>query len=203
MGALDESLSRVILKVIETKQPKDVKELVQFVQEQVDASLDDIKSEVKNLQRKEVVTLEESTTHANRLSNLLYSRKNVWFWFIVSFTILAFISIIFFPDSGSLLSYLRYSFGFILAAFLPGYCLTEVLFPKKSSMDEIERFTLSIGLSFAVTALVGLFLSLTPFGLTLTTALINLDLIVILLALAALKRKRKVEENRGSIAANT
>ena len=191
---MDESLSRVILKVIETRQPKDVKELVQFVQEQVDASLHDIKREVKNLQGKEVVTLEESTTHANRLSNLLYSRKNVWFWFIVSFTILVFISIIFFPESGSLLSYLRYSFGFIFAAFLPGYCLTEVLFPRKSSMDEIERFTFSVGLSFAVTALVGLFLSFTPFGLTLTTALVTLGFIVIALALAAFRRKSKIDK---------
>ena len=194
MGALDESLSKVILKVIETKQPKDVKELVQFVEEQVDASFDDITREVKNLQQKGLVTMEESTTPTNRLSDFLSSRKNIWFWGTISLTILAFISILFFPESGTPLSYLRYAFGFILAAFLPGYCLTETLFPRKSSMDEIERFTFSVGLSFAVTALVGLFLSFTPFGLTLTTALATLGFFVIALAVAAFRRKSKIDK---------
>ena len=192
MGSLYKSLNKVILKVIETKHPKDMKELVQFAQKHVDASLDDIKRVIKHFQRKKVTTLEESSTTAKRLSDLLYSRKNVWFWLVVSFIILAFISIIFFPESGSVLSYLRYAFGFILASFLPGYCLTEVLFPRKDSMDEIERFTFSVALSFAVTALVGLFLSFTPFGLTLATALLTLGSIVIVLALVALDRKHRV-----------
>jgi uncharacterized membrane protein len=85
-------------------------------------------------------------------------------------------------------------FGFILASFLPGYCLTEVLFPRKSAMDEIERFTFSVGLSFAVTALVGLFLSFTPFGLTFTTALVTLGFFIIVLALIAYMRKSKAGE---------
>jgi hypothetical protein len=194
VGTLDESISEVILKIIETKQPKNVKELVQFVQEQVNASLDAITREVKNLQQKGLVTLEESTTPTNRLSDFLSFRKNAWFWFTIGLTFLAIVSIIFFPESGALLSYLRYAFGFILAAFLPGYCLTEALFPRKNSMDEIERLTFSVGLSFAVTALVGLFLSFTPFGLTLTTALLTLGFVVIFLALVAFKRKYKSEE---------
>jgi len=191
---MGESLDNVILKVLKTKRPKNVKELVHFVQEQVSASLDDITREVKNLQREGLVTLEESTTPTNRLSDFLSSRKNVWFWFSISLTLLAFISILFFPESGTPLSYLRYAFGFLFAVFLPGYCLTEALFPRRNSMDEIERFTFSVGLSFAITALVGLFLSFTPFGLTLTTALLTLGSIVIVLALVGFQRKRKAEE---------
>ena len=80
----------------------------------------------------------------------------------------------------------------ILVAFLPGYCLTETLFPKKDALDLIERFTFSIGLSFAVTALVGLFLSFTPFGLILETALSALGSLVIVLAVVALIRKYKM-----------
>ena len=191
---MGESLDTAILKVLETKQPKNVKELVQFVQEQVSSSLDDITREVKNLQQKGLVIIEDPNTPTNCYTDFLSSRKNLWFWFTTGLTIFAFISILFFPENGTPLSYLRYAFGFIFSAFLPGYCLTEALFPRKSAMDEIERFTFSIGLSFAVTALVGLFLSFTPFGLTLATALETLGFIVILLALAAFKRKRKIDE---------
>jgi uncharacterized membrane protein len=155
---MSESLDDAILNILETEQPKNVKELVHFVQEHVSASPDDIAKEVKNLQKK------------------------------------GFISILLIPGVGTPLSILRYVFGFILASFLPGYCLTEVLFPRKSAMDEIERFTFSVGLSFAVTALVGLFLSFTPFGLTFTTALVTLGFFIIVLALIAYMRKSKAGE---------
>ncbi len=158
-------------------------------------SFKNIKKEVKksNLKKRVLIVL-ESTTHVNWLSVLAPSRKNSWFWFTIGFTVLALLSIILLPESGTPLSYLRYVFGFVLAAFLPGYCLTQALFPKKTSIDEIERFAFSIGLSFAVTALVGLFLSFTPFRLTLTTALLTLDLVIVFLAIVALQRKSKSEE---------
>ena len=188
------SLDKIILEIVETKQPKNVRELVQLVQEQVDASLEDIASEVKDLQQKGLIVLEEPTTRPHRFSDFLSSTKSLWFWVTICLIFFAFISILFFPETGTPLSYLRYAFGFILAVFLPGYCLTETLFPRKNAMDEIERFTFSVGLSFAVTALVGLFLSFTPFGLTLSTALLTLGSIVIFLAIVALNRKYKAEE---------
>ena len=187
------SLDKIILEIVETKQPKNVRELVQLVQEQVSASLEDITKEVRDMQQKGLVILEEPTIPIKRFSDFLSSRKSLWFWVTISLTLLAFVSILFFPETGTPLSYLRYAFGFVLAVFLPGYCLTETLFPRKNSMDEIERFTFSVGLSFAVTALVGLFLSFTPFGLTLATALLALGSIVIVLALAALNRKYRDE----------
>jgi len=188
------SLDKIILKIVETKQPKNVRELVQRVQEQVEANLEDITRGITDLQRKGLLVLEAPTTLTHHFSDFLVSRKSLWFWAAICLTLLAFISILFFPETGTTFSYLRYAFGFVLAVFLPGYCLTETLFPRKNSIDEIERFTFSVGLSFAVTALVGLFLSFTPFGLTLTTALLTLGSIVIILALVALNRKYKAEE---------
>jgi predicted Zn-ribbon and HTH transcriptional regulator len=43
------SLEKVILDILEAKQPENVKELVQLVQEQTDATLEHIEKEVKNL----------------------------------------------------------------------------------------------------------------------------------------------------------
>ncbi|UCD27053.1 MAG: DUF1616 domain-containing protein, partial [Candidatus Bathyarchaeota archaeon] len=188
------SLDKVILEIVETKQPRNVRELVQLVQEQIGASLDDITREVKNLEQKGRVVLEEPTPPSNRFIDFLSSRETLWFWITISLALLAFVSILFFPEAGGLLSYLRYAFGFVLAAFLPGYCLTEALFSKKNAIDEIERFTYSVGLSFAVTSLVGLFLSLTPIGLTLQTALLALGSIVIVLSLVSLNRKYRAEK---------
>ena len=44
------SLGKVILKIVETKHVKNVKELIRLVREQVDANLEDITGEIKDLQ---------------------------------------------------------------------------------------------------------------------------------------------------------
>ncbi len=187
------SLEKTILEVLEQKQPRNVRELVQIVQEQVDATLQDIEEEVKRLHREGLVILEEPTAQEENFIRFLSPRKSRWFWLLITLSFLSFVSIMFIPETGTSLSYLRYIFGFVLVAFLPGYCLTETLFPKDDVIDIIERFTFSIGLSFAITALVALFLSFTPFGLTLATALPTLGSLVIVLAIVGLIRKYKAQ----------
>jgi len=186
------SLEKVILDILETKQPANVKELVQLVQEQVDATLEDIEKEVKSLHKKGLVSLEDPTQHKNFIS-FLSPKTNRWFWLTLGTSLLSFASIMLLPETGTPLSYIRYIFAFVLVAFLPGYCLTETLFPRETALDTIERFTFSIGLSFAITALAGLFLSFTPIGLTLATSLPALGSTVIILAIVALIRKYKTQ----------
>ena len=187
------SLETVILDVLETKQPDNVKELVQLVQEQVDSTVDDIKKEVKRLHKKGLVSLEEPNQSKESFIQFLSPRNSLWFWIIIVTSVLSFVSILFIPETASPLSYVRYVFGFILAALLPGYCITETLFPKETTLDIIERITFSIGLSFAITALVGLFLSFSSIGLTLATTLSVLGSLVIVLAVVALYRKFKIQ----------
>ena len=186
------SLEQVILNVLDTTQPSNVKELILLVQKQVDATLEDIEKEVKKLHKKGLVSLEKPTHHKS-LIIFLSPKTSRWFWLIIGASLLSFASIMFLPQTETPLSYLRYIFGFVLVAFLPGYCLTETLFPKETTLDTIERFTFSIGLSFAITAITGLFLSFTPIGLTLNTSLPALGSIVIVLAILALIRKYKTQ----------
>ena len=187
-----DSLENVILDILETKQPGNVKELFQLVQEQVDATPDAIEQEIKALHKKGLVALEEPAYHKNFI-RFLSQKTSRWFWIAIATSALSFISILLLPETGHPLSYIRYIFAFILVAFLPGYCLTETLFPKEQALDVIERITFSIGLSFAITALAGLFLSFTPFGLTLATALPSLGSLVVALAAVALIRKYKIQ----------
>jgi hypothetical protein len=189
MGAQMKELEKVILDTLERKHPSNVSELVQLVQKQVDATLEDIENEINNLHQKGLVSLEDSKTIKEPFIAFISPRVSRWFWIIISISFLSFVSIIFIPEIGNTLSYLRYIFAFILVAFLPGYCLTEALFPTETTLDIIERIAFSIGLSFAITALVGLFLSFTPIGLTLATSLPTLGSLVIVLAVVALIRK--------------
>ena len=184
-------LEEVILELLETKQPKNVKELIQLIQKEVEATPEEIEQIIKALNQKGLVSLEDPVPKS--LITFLSPKFSLWFWIVIVISILSFVSIILFPETGTQLSYLRYIFAFILVAFMPGYCLTETLFPDKDSLDPIERITFSIGLSFAITALIGLFLSFTPLGLRLATALPSLGSLVIILALVALFRKYKTQ----------
>ena len=191
-GVQMNSLENDILDLLETKQPSNVKELVSLVQKQVDVTPKVIEQTIKSLHKKGLVSLEEPTIHKFFIT-FLSQKASFWFWIVVVTSVLSFTSILFFPETGTPLSYIRYIFAFILIALLPGYCLTETLFPEKSALDLIERVTFSIGLSFAITALTGLILSFTPFGLRLATILPSLGSLVIALAIVALIRKYKIQ----------
>ncbi|MBT8172060.1 DUF1616 domain-containing protein [Candidatus Bathyarchaeota archaeon] len=183
------SLEKVILNILDTKQPENVAELVRMVQQQVDASLDNIQKEVKKLHKKGLVSLEEPKNSKLKFLKFVSPRNSQWFWIIIIISLLTFASIVLIPETGTILSYFRYTLGFVLIAFLPGYSLTETLFPKETSLDMIEKITFSIGLSFAITALMGLFLSFTSIGLTLNTTLPTLGSLVLVLATVGLIRK--------------
>ena len=67
---------------------------------------------------------------------------------------------------------IRYIFGFIFVAMLPGYCLVNLLFVKENRLDLTEQAILSVALSFGIAGLAGLFLGLSPVG-------INFDSIIV------------------------
>ena len=148
---------------------------------------------VDSNQPKKSPSIMQTTTADHNFGAMVTSKNSYWFWIVIGLAVLAFATIHFIPESATPQAYIRYIFAFILAAFLPGYCLTQTLFPKQETMDIIERITFSIGLSFAITALTGLFLSFSPFKLTLETALPTLGGIVIVLAIIGLIRNYKTK----------
>jgi len=87
-------------------------------------------------------------------------------------------------------TFLRIVFAWILILFLPGYVLIAFLFPEKKDLDLIERIALSVGLSAAITPVLGLILNFTPFGIRLIPLIIILSsFIVILTILTYMKLK--------------
>jgi uncharacterized membrane protein len=87
-------------------------------------------------------------------------------------------------------SILRYVFGFIFVAFLPGYCLVSILFTRENKLDLIEELVLSVALSFGIVGLAGLFLGLSPIGINFTSTTVSLSVIVLVLAVVAFNRNR-------------
>ena len=98
---------------------------------------------------------------------------------------------VYFVSGNSPLFVIRYLLGFVFVAFLPGYCLVNILFIGVNRIDLVENLVLSVALSFGITGLVGLFLGLSPIGINFTSITVSLSAIVLGLGLVAFVRKNR------------
>jgi uncharacterized membrane protein len=114
-----------------------------------------------------------------------------WFGIIVLYTVVTLLFVYFIPTN-SPFSVLTSIFGFIFVAVVPGYCLVNLLF-KEGKLDIVEKAVLSVALSFSIAGMSGLFLGLSPIGMTTASLTISLSIIVVVLAFLTLIRKRKLE----------
>jgi uncharacterized membrane protein len=115
-----------------------------------------------------------------------------WFGIIVLYTFLTVLFVYFIP-SDSPFSVFTGVFGFIFVAVVPGYCLVSLLF-QEGKLDLVEKAVLSVALSFSLAGVSGLFLGLSPIGITTSSILISLSSIVVVLAFLAFIRKRKLQQ---------
>jgi uncharacterized membrane protein len=115
-----------------------------------------------------------------------------WFGIIVLYTVVTLLFAYFIPGD-SPFSVFNYVFGFIFVAVVPGYCLVSLIF-QEGKLDLIEKSVLSVALSFSIAGLSGLFLGLSPIGITTASLTVSLSSIVLILAFLAFLRKRKLRQ---------
>ena len=85
-------------------------------------------------------------------------------------------------------------FGFVFVAFVPGYCLVNILFAtRENRLGFLEEAVLSVALSFSLVGLAGLFFGLSPIGISFTSIRLSLSVIVLILASVAFVRKWRYE----------
>ena len=88
---------------------------------------------------------------------------------------------------------IRIVLGVLFCLFLPGYALVAVLFTRSKTISALERFGLSIGISIAAVALIGLGLNYTPFGITVESTLFSVAGFTVIMAGLALYRRRRLQ----------
>lgn len=91
-------------------------------------------------------------------------------------------------------SFLRTCLGIILVLFLPGYSLTEALFPAKKDLEGIERAAISFGLSIAIVPIMGLGLNYSPWGIREIPLLTEFSIFTLLMCAIAYYRRRLLPE---------
>jgi uncharacterized membrane protein len=118
-------------------------------------------------------------------------KPTTWFGIIVLYTVATILFAYFIPND-SPFSVFSYTFGFVFVSIVPGYCLVSLLF-REGKLDLVEKAVLSVALSFSIVAVAGLFLGLSPIGLTTSSIIISNSSIVVVLAFLAVIRKAKFQ----------
>jgi uncharacterized membrane protein len=88
----------------------------------------------------------------------------------------------------------RIMLGIPFVLFCPGYVLMLALFPRKHTVNGVERIALSFALSLAIVPLIGLLLNYSPWGLRLESILYSLASFIFIMSLIGWQRQNKVAE---------
>ena len=91
---------------------------------------------------------------------------------------------------------LRIVLGLSFLLFFPGYTLLAALFPRKESLDAIQRIALSFGLSVAIVPMIGLILNYTPWGIRLYAVMVSVVTFIIITSAIALYRRRTIPKEQ-------
>lgn len=160
-----------------THEPQPITKLVKLVQREFSLSEQDVFIILHNLERDTSLSCNKNLSlpaFPQTLKNYCFSKYCGWYWsilFIVGSTLTAIFTI---HDSLYPLTYIRQIFGIIFVLFIPGFSFMRLIYPKKVTLlgsvrgsTSLECLALSLGLSVTLTAIVGLVLNFTPWGITL------------------------------------
>ncbi|MDR2720635.1 MAG: DUF1616 domain-containing protein [Nitrososphaerota archaeon] len=146
------------------------------------------------LKKSQLASTEKAVLRKNSKTSV-FSPIFAWFWVIITFTIMTAIMVSVISEGSYPLAYARLLFGAIFVLFVPGFCLLKMLFPTKlpievssESLDKVERFVLSVGMSMVIVPIVGLLLNYTPWGIRFIPVLLSLVALTIFFALVAFVR---------------
>ena len=190
------AVAKLILRIIEDKKPKNVRQLIKLVEATSSHQEAEILKNIKNLQKTGEIKLEnQSNITSTSFQDYLSSTNAVWYWSIVAITTLAFFSILLISEDLYPWIYVRNVFGTIFVLWLPGFTFFKMLFPRNLStlrFEEnygLEQIIFSLGLSLALVSIVGLLLNFTPWGITLVPLILILLILTMVFDIIALLKE--------------
>ncbi|MCW3989024.1 MAG: DUF1616 domain-containing protein [Candidatus Bathyarchaeota archaeon] len=174
-----------ILEIIEAQHQMTVGDLVTRYSESQGIPLDEATKHIFRAWTQEEIRLEP--VPRRNLVQYIRSIHGVRLWAVAALFSLTLATNFILPQ-GPPFIYLRYLTGVLSVIFLPGAALVDFLYPHGDDLEPIQRLIYSIGLSLALTTLVGFVLHYTPEGIRASTAILSLALITTGITLLTIRR---------------
>ena len=197
----DESIKDLIIKIVKEQKPETNSQLIKIVQQTTklpEKKIINILNQLENENKIQFSTKQEIVSTS--MGNYLFTSRSTWYWTIIAVAILTTIIVFTVPQDSYPLAYVRNVLGVLFVLFLPGYAFIKAFFPAKlpiqtssESLENIERFALSIGLSIALSPMVALILYYSPIGIGLAPITLSLLALTTVFATAAIAREYRAK----------
>ena len=157
-------IRKIIQKILVEEKPKTVRQLVQKTVDATGKEEDEIYQIIKTLEKEKVIRLGPEKIERGLPSSVYdYFFKihyySIEFWSIFILTSI-FFPIVIFIEQDSPALFLRVIFGVIFGVFIPGWVITNLMFPRISeTIDQFERVLLAIGINIGISIFAGLLLN--------------------------------------------
>ncbi|NPD87949.1 MAG: DUF1616 domain-containing protein [Asgard group archaeon] len=157
-------LKKIIQKTLADEKPKTVRELVKKTIDLTGKSKEEIYSLIQELEKTKTIRL-GSPKIKRILPETLYSFVFKLHYFSIEFWLIGFLILIFFPiiifiPPDSPILFLRVIMGILFGIFIPGWVITNILFPRiYEKIDQTERVLISIGINIGISIFTGLILN--------------------------------------------
>ena len=193
-----EPIKELILKTVKEQKPETASQLIMVVQKTTGLSEEEIVNLLNQLETEDKIhfNLKQETVNLASFRNYFFSSELAWYWITIAVAIASTIAVFIIPLDLVPLVYARNVLGVIFVLFLPGYTFMKVFFPTKvpnktftEPLANIERIVLSVGMSIALTSIVGLILYYTPIGIGLNPITLSLLVLTIVFATASVIRE--------------
>jgi len=192
----NDSTKDIIIKTINEQKPQTTRQLIRFVQKTTNLAEEEIIKVLNQLEAEDKLHFNVKPETSISFGTYLFSFESAWYWTIIAVALVTTLTVFTIPQDWYPIAYVRNVLGVIFVLFLPGNAFVKAIFQKKvpiktssESLDNIERFVLSIAMSIALTPMVGLILYYTPIGIGLTPITLSLLTLTVLFATAAMTRE--------------
>jgi hypothetical protein len=177
----EEEIEERILDLIRQRRLSNVGDVVAEVQN-FDRSItrDEIHDLIRRLEQRGILGLSESGGKQSIQASIVFSRASVGLWICVAVSAIALIAVYLFPQVEPW-SVARLIIANLFLFIIPGYTLSQLLF-SRNRLQAAERTGLSIVLSLAVVALIGMMLVYSPLGVRLESVIASVASFSIALA---------------------
>ena len=183
------SLVETVKRTVRANHPRTVKDLARLVSPHEDVYEDEFEAALKEAVNQGAFELKEPSRNTETARHYLSTvTVSGWLWATMILVACAVTSATLIPDIFPV-NMIRWVLGSLFVLYLPGFTLVELLFPEGTSLDGLERFALSVGLSLAIVMFDGLILNYLPWGIRSTPIIVSLSLFVVSFAAFAAVRK--------------
>jgi hypothetical protein len=202
--ATKDQIKDLIVETVKKQKPETAKQLIQIMQQRHSVPAEQTTKLLTELENENLLQFTKPQQHTPTTAKTYVTSKNAaWYWTIIALAAATTTAVFTIPETATPIIYLRQALGIIFVLFLPGYAFIKALFPSKipiktnsQELDTIERIALSIGMSLALTPIIGLILNYTPWGIRLTPITLSLLALTTVFATAAILREHQSKDTQ-------